>query len=124
MESRSPPGTRLLLGREQAWDHTEAELGADGHFEFNNVPEEGVSFNVRVKGYKFSKENPNLDWLNGVVVGRVTRDLDDLILLMEPGEWRYNGDEGQPPSGNSQPQNEPIRSAKMLTAAANAAPPK
>src|SRR5207247_4169025 len=111
-----PSNTRLLLGREQAWDHTESLLDEDGRFEFKSVPAEEIGISVRIKGYKFSKENPNLDWLNGGIVGRVNGDVPELILVMEPGEWRYNGEEGQPSSGKTQPRDEPLRSAKLLTA--------
>jgi len=104
-----PPNTRLFLGREEAWDHTEAELSADGRFEFTGVPTEAVGLSVRVPGYKFSKRNASLDWLNGGLVGRVTQDLPDLVLLMEPGTWRYNGEEGEPPDNVSQPRDKPLR---------------
>lgn len=53
-----------------------------------------------------------LDWLNGGLVGRVTGDLPDLTLLMEPGEWRCNGGEGKSPSSQSQPRGQPLRGAK------------
>jgi len=108
-----PPNTRLFLGREQAWDHTEATLEADGRFEFTDVPPEEVGLSVRIKGYKFSKRNPSLDWLNGGLVGRVTGDVTDLTLLLEPGQWRYNGEEGEPPGGQSQPRDQPLRGAQL-----------
>jgi len=108
-----PAKTRLFLGREQAWDHTEAEVGEDGRFEFKDVPAESVSLSVRVKGYKFSKRNPSLDWMNGGIVGRVTGDIPDLTLLMEPGTWRYNGEEGESPDGERQPRDKPLRGAKL-----------
>lgn len=108
-----PPNTRLLLGREGAWDHTEATLDAEGRFEFTDVPAEAVGLSLRIKGYKFSKRNPSLDWLNGGLVGRVSGDLPDLTLLMEPGEWRYNGDEGEAPGGQSQPRDQPLRGVKL-----------
>lgn len=107
-----PPDTRLLLGREQAWDHTEARLGPDGRFAFTGVPEESVSISVRVKAYKFSKRNRSLDWLNGGMVGRVDGDTEDLLILLEPGQWRYNGEEGEPPNGDSQPRDKPLRGAE------------
>jgi hypothetical protein len=109
-----PPDTRLFLGREDAWDHTEATLGTDGRFEFQGVPPESVGLSVRIKGYKFSKRNPSLDWLNGGIVGRVTGDQSDLTLLMEPGEWRYNREEEDAPAGvDRQPQGQPLRGAKL-----------
>jgi hypothetical protein len=110
--ARVPKGTRLFLGREPAWDHTEAMIDEDGRFEFRGVPEESVGLSVRVTGYKFSKRNASLDWLNGGLIGRVDGDIPDLTLLMEPGQWRYNGEEGEPPSGESQPGEKPLRGVK------------
>jgi hypothetical protein len=110
--ARVPEGTRLFLGRETAWDHAEALIDENGRFEFRGVPEESVGLSVRVPGYKFSKRNASLDWLNGGLVGRVDRDIADLTLLMEPGQWRYNGEEGEPPSGESQPGSKPLRGSK------------
>lgn len=108
-----PANTRLFLGREQAWDHTEAVLDGEGRFEFTDVPAEGVSLSVRITGYKFSKRNASLDWLNGGLVGRVDGDTGDLTLLMEPGQWRYNREEGEVPRGESQPRDKPLRGAKL-----------
>lgn len=107
-----PPNTRVLLSREQAWDHTEARLETDGQFTFRGVPTESVSLNVRVKGYKYSKRNRSLDWLNGGLIGRVDQDIDGLTLLLEPGEWRYNGEEGEPANGDSQPRDKPLRGSE------------
>jgi hypothetical protein len=107
-----PEDTRIMLGREDAWDHQEAVLDAEGRFEFFNVPTESMGLSVRVKGYKYSKRNASLDWLNGGIMGRVESDIPDLTLLMEPGEWKYNGDEGDPPNGETQPRERPLRGAK------------
>jgi hypothetical protein len=111
-----PPDTRLHLSREMAWDHTEVTLDANGAFQVIGVPEEPISINVRVKGYKFSKRNPSLDRLNGSILGRVDGDLKDLTLLMEPDEGRPNREpedlhlfEGP----DSQPGNKPLRGARL-----------
>ena len=108
-----PPDTRIVLGREDAWDHREALLDSEGRFDFIGVPAESVGVSVRIKGYKLSKRNGSLDWYNGGMVGRVEADIPDLIVLMEPGEWRYNGDEGEPPNGENQPSDKPLRGAKL-----------
>jgi protocatechuate 3,4-dioxygenase beta subunit len=110
-----PPKTRLFLGREKAWDHTEVMLDESGHFEFKGVPSEPIGLSVRIKGYKFSKKNPSLDWLNGGIVGTVTGDIKDLVILMEPGEWRYNArdQEDMPTGGDSQPYSRPLRGAGL-----------
>lgn len=108
-----PAKTRLFLGREEAWDHVEAELDAEGRFEFRGVPAEAVGLSVRIPGYKFSKRNASLDWLNGGLVGRVDGDTGELTLLMEPGQWRFNGEEGEAPNGESQPRDKPLRGTKL-----------
>jgi hypothetical protein len=112
-----PPGTKLLLGREKAWDHAEAVLDDTGRFAFRGVPRGPVGLNVNVRGYKCSRQNPNLDWLNGGIVGTVDRDIAALTILLEPGQWRFNGEEARSlgvelPSGQSeQPYGEPLRGA-------------
>ena len=108
-----PADTQIMLGREDAWDHLEAILDSEGRFDFTGVPSESVGLSVRIKGYKYSKRNASLDWLNGGMVGKVSGDIIDLIVLMERGEWRYNGDEGEPPNGESQPRDKPLRGAKL-----------
>jgi len=110
-----PAGTRMFFGRENAWDHTELALDEQGTFELTGVPEESVSLSVRIKGYKFSKRNPSLDWLNGGIVGRIDGDITGLTLLMEPGEWRYNGveEEDLPAGADSQPREKPLRGVPL-----------
>jgi len=114
-----PEGIRLFLGRENAWDHSEAPLSEKGDFEFTDVPGGPVGLNVRIKGYKCSKRNPSLDWLNGGIVGTVDRDISNLTILLEPGQWRFNGEEEQdmsterPEGGDRQPSTKPLRGAKL-----------
>ena len=80
-----PPGTLLLLSRRNVRDVSQQELGLDGSFKFSDVPAESVGLNVRVKGYKFSKRNPSLDWLNGGIVGKVEGDTTGLICIAGTG---------------------------------------
>src|SRR4029078_10603555 len=58
-----PPHTRLFLGREDAWDHTETVLGPNGEFEFDGVPAESITMSLRIRGYKLSRSNPSRDSL-------------------------------------------------------------
>jgi hypothetical protein len=107
-----PPDTRLLLGREEAWDHTEVVLDPRGSFEFLGVPDESVSLSVRIKGYAFSKGNPSLDWPNGSIVGRIEKDMENLTLLMDPGDRRFYRDDEIPSDVERQPGNKPLRGVK------------
>jgi hypothetical protein len=109
-----PADTRLFLGREKAWDHSEVSLDPEGRFEFAGLPAEPISLAVRVKGYKVSKRNPSLDWLNGGIVGTVDRDIQDFTILLEPGEWSPNReDQDRPPGIDSQPSQKPLQGAKL-----------
>ncbi len=108
-------GTRLLLARQDAWDHSETVLGAGGRFEFQAVPRGSVSLSTRLKGYKFAPRNPSLDWPNGNIVGTVDRDITNLTLIMEPGEFRpILKAEDLPEGVDVQPRDKPLRSAKPL----------
>jgi len=104
-----PPGTKLLLSREKAWDSTQVTLGTDGAFEFKGVPAESVSLSARIKGYKLSKSNPSLDWLNGQVLGRVTGNMTNLDFLMEPGAWQPNQEGDLPDGADAYPVDKPLR---------------
>ena len=102
-----PDGTRLLLSRDQAWDHREVLLDQAGRFEMRGVPPESVALCVRVPGYKFSRKNRSLDWLNDGLVGRVDRNIDDLVILLEPENGNGQG-HGEAPNGENQPSNKPL----------------
>ena len=80
-----PMATRLVIGREQAWDSVQVELGEDGSFDIQGVPKETVSLSARVGGYHFSPKNPSLDPLNARLVGRVEQDVTNLVFLLEKG---------------------------------------
>lgn len=108
-----PPGTKLLLSREKAFDSSEVTLAANGQFEFTGVPVESVSLSVRIKGYKFSKKNPSLDWLNGRILGRVTGDMTNLVFLMEPGAWQFNQEGDRPDGADAYPADKPLRGIKL-----------
>lgn len=112
-----PPGVRLLLSRRDARDVLQQELGLDGSFKFSDVPGQSIGLSVRIKGYKFSKRNPSLDWLNGGIVGKVDGDIKGLVLLMEPGQWQFNNHPDDLPVGaDRQPSEKPLRgvSAKEI----------
>lgn len=102
-----PQETRLLLSRELAWDHQEVLLDESGRFEVRGIPAESVDLIVRIRGYKMSKKNRGLDRLNGGLVGRVDRDIDNRVILLEPGTW--NSEEpGGASDGNNQPDDKPL----------------
>ncbi len=108
-----PPDTRLCAGRQEAMDSAETKLDAQGKFEFKGVPTGSVALSVRIQGYHLSKRNPSLDWLNGEILGRVSGDVHDLTILMEPGTIDWNRDDDRPGGDDDYPINKPLRSIKL-----------
>jgi hypothetical protein len=76
-----PSGTRIMISREQAWDHQEAVVDPDGKFVAAGLPTERYSVYVSLKGYQLSPKNKTL-------TGMVDQDILGLKILMEPGERR------------------------------------
>ncbi len=103
-----PAQTRILLGRENAWDSQLAELDEQGRFELIGVPSETVSISVHLKAYRLSGRNISLDRLNPFrLSGRVDGDVDALVVLLEPGEM-LPSESGR--DGGSQ-RDQPLRGA-------------
>lgn len=81
-----PAGTRVLLGRDEAWDTQQAVVDKEGRFTLTGLPAERYSLSVNVRGYHLSPKNAGLDLLNGFqLVGIVREDIEELSLLLEPG---------------------------------------
>lgn len=104
-----PKGVRAMLGRQEAWDTLpNVEVATDGSFVFNGVPAESVGVSMSVPGYCLSLKNPSLDRLNGLsVIGRVSGDIPDLVILQEPGSYKH--DWTRPYNPDDQPHNKPLR---------------
>lgn len=81
-----PPGTRMLISREEAWNHQLVEIGKDGAFDATDIPEEQLSIMLHIEGYRFSEKNPCLDSNHRGLMGRITKDISNLNILLEPGK--------------------------------------
>ncbi len=80
-----PKNTRLLLGREEAWDSQQAVLGADGSFSFAGVPEEAVTLYTGIPGYRLaSKRNRFQQIRESTVAMFVDADKSRLELYFQP----------------------------------------
>ena len=91
-----PKGTRFQVGIENAWDSQVVPLDAAGRFQVAGVPKADVSAAVLFEtahgtmftpeGYRLSAQNRCVqpDWPVRLL-GRVDRDIDDLVILFEPG---------------------------------------
>jgi hypothetical protein len=55
-----------------------------------------------------SLQNPSLDRLNGFsIVGRVSGDIRDLVILQEPGQFKH--DWNRPHNPDDLPRDKPLR---------------
>lgn len=81
-----PPKTRLLIGREDAWDSTQVTLDPDGNFEVAGIPPGIISVSVRARGYHVSARNLSIDMMNPFrLIGRVDRDITGLVFMLDKG---------------------------------------
>ncbi|MBW7989226.1 MAG: hypothetical protein FVQ84_04310 [Planctomycetes bacterium] len=78
-----PYKTRLLISRTDAWDTLICELDKEGRFNAYNLPSGEYNIHVYVKGYRISsKNNASPDKFS--LKGTINRDIDDLMVLLEP----------------------------------------
>ncbi|HEY2837753.1 MAG TPA: M56 family metallopeptidase [Pirellulales bacterium] len=81
-----PAHTRVMIGRPEAWDSIFVEPD-EGRFSVSNIPGERIALHASIPGYRLSAKNKSFEPLNGTgVEGVVQRDIDDLIVLYEPGK--------------------------------------
>jgi hypothetical protein len=66
-------------------DLQRADIADDGTFVLENVPADEVSMSVQMPGYHISRWNPNRDQNNSGLQGAVRGDIDDYVVLLEPG---------------------------------------
>ena len=81
-----PAETRVLVGRDAAWDTQTVTVDADGRFSFTGLPPEQLDLSTNIRGYHPSAKNVSLDILNrSGLVGTIGADIDGLRFLLEPG---------------------------------------
>jgi hypothetical protein len=71
-----PAGSRLIVGREHAWDFSVIDLPADGVFDLPNVPGEERTLRVGMEGYRVATEDLKL--------GERISDRTGLRFVVEP----------------------------------------
>jgi hypothetical protein len=92
-----PAGAKVSMGRWDASDSVDVNVGADGKFEFKAVPSGLCEFYIRINGYHISKDNQSYEPMNAVfLLGRIDNDIEDLNVQLDPGEvQRDNGNSNQ-----------------------------
>ena len=95
-----PANSRLMIGREDAWDSQTVILDATGHFSVSGVPAERIHLSVAVRGYHLARENHSLDLLNLTrLLGTVNGDISGLTVLLEPGRVELSSPEQRTSAG-------------------------
>ncbi len=85
-----PNGRKIEFGARG--DLQRADVGDDGSFVLENVPAGEASMSVQMPGYHISRWNPNRDQVNRGLIGTVTGNIDDFVVLLEPGLERQQAD--------------------------------
>jgi protocatechuate 3,4-dioxygenase beta subunit len=82
-----PPGTRLLLSLDHAFDAQNRTLDPDGRFDLRGVPPGDATIQVRVRGYRLAPESSGFADEHGIQECRIAvgRDVDGLRIVLEPG---------------------------------------
>jgi hypothetical protein len=108
-----PERTRLLISRQDAWDSKIQELEPDGRFDVMGLPNGPYGIAMSVEGYSFSLANRSLDLLNPMnLVGRVDRDIEDLVIELQPGAMPQVDREAQLKTNARTLREQPLRGAE------------
>ncbi len=91
-----PQDSRLSLSRELGWDLLVTIPAADGSFSFAGVPEEAVTLNVRVAGYRLASRNRFQQVQNGAVAMFVDADKSGLEIFLAPNWFTRTGQRSVP----------------------------
>ena len=84
-----PPHTRIHIGR--VWDGQIIDVDPSGAFTARGIPPGLISLSAggAVDGYRLSNKNLSFEPLNATFLeGLVEKDIDGLLVLLEPGERR------------------------------------
>jgi len=109
-----PAKTRLLVGREEAWDTLQIDLDKTGRFDTTGIPRETISLSARIPEYRISVRNPSLDTMNPFhLIGRMDQDVTNLIFLLEKGPELHSEFDSQVPE-SEWPRNRPLRGAEAV----------
>ncbi|MDB6018049.1 MAG: hypothetical protein JWR19_2538 [Pedosphaera sp.] len=107
-----PKGFKVRLGYEVGWDSESATVDEAGQFAFENVSAGQVTISLEQRDWRLTGANRSTDlWNPWELIGMLETDKEDLVLMVEKGEGRYNNN----PSGNGQlppgdtPQDRPLQ---------------
>jgi hypothetical protein len=106
-----PPGIRIQVSRQDAWDFQSVEVASDRTFVATALPPEGYSISLHVPGYTVSSKNRSLDRLNGDSLIGLIEQNTDLVLLLDPGQFTRPDLSQGSISPDDRPPEQPLRGA-------------
>ncbi|MDB6033666.1 MAG: hypothetical protein JWM16_4004 [Verrucomicrobiales bacterium] len=116
-----PLNTAVFLELESAKKAKRTVVDPQGNFTFSNVLAGSVSVVVNIPGYHLSGKNKSLNKLNGDrLSGKVAKELNGLMVLLEPGQLVQMPPEAllkfvnSAPPEETRPQDYPLRGAPSL----------
>lgn len=84
--AKPPEGIHLQISVSDRPDRVQLKLDPRGAFEVRGIPSGEVELSFRAPGYRLSDRNPSLEpWNPFRLVGRVEKDLTNLVFLIEKG---------------------------------------
>ena len=105
-----PGGAKVSIRRDEMWDRQEVNLDAQGLFKMVGVPNEAVWLRVDMRGYRPAGENVCFDIVNGSgLIGLVDQDIEDLVVLMEPGQSQHERNANRNEHGHQQHELKKVR---------------
>jgi hypothetical protein len=103
-----PEGIRIQMSVSDRPDRVQLKLDPRGAFEVRGIPSGEVELSFGAPGYRLSDRNPSLEpWNPYRLVGRVEKDLTNLVFLIEKGP-QLESDLFNLPQ-KEQPANNPLR---------------
>jgi hypothetical protein len=108
-----PDGLGIIVSFDDAWDSETGTVdGAKGHFEFSGLFSGVAHVSIRQQGWRLSGANRSVDFMNPFLSGLVERNRDDLEILIEQGDGRFDsfagGNNGYLPSSD-RPESQPLQ---------------
>lgn len=116
-----PKGLKVRVGYEDAWDSQSVPVDKDGHFKLDGLSAHLVQVSLDIRGWHLSTTNRSLDnWNPFELTGVLEDNKDDLLLVIEKGNYQYNYYGG---TGNGQLPTADQSRSRPLFGAEDSGPP-
>ncbi len=83
-----PPDSVLVFSHDRIWNPRSILLPPDGHFNLSGLHPGKIRITVKAPGYRIASRNRSFSSLNnGELLATLNQSRENLIFLIEPGEW-------------------------------------